>query len=79
MAWAWVKNTLYNLDRTVASLFGASPQETISSWLGRESRKPGTDPTDVACEILDAIDHGHCEHAVTHADKLKQADDGFTG
>lgn len=66
---------LYNLDRALASLIGAPPQETLSSWLfGRRRDK---DPLARAgCDVLDAIDPNHCADAITHADRLNAADDG---
>lgn len=62
---------LYNLDRAVASLFGAPPQETISSEIGRHKDNPIVEE---AADILDAIQPNHVENAVKHADKLDKAD-----
>ena len=65
---------LYNVDRAIASLFGAPPQETISSEIGRHA---ATNPVAEASEdVLDAIQRDHCENAVIHADKLDAADNG---
>jgi len=62
---------LYNLDRTVASLFGAPRQETISSELGRHE----SDPVDkAAAEVLDAVVPEHVENSVKNADSLDKAD-----
>lgn len=71
-----LENTLYNLDRTVASAFGAPAQETISSEIGRHESNP---LDKVAAEILDAIQPEHCENAVKHADALEKVDNGFIG
>ena len=63
---------LYNIDRAIASLFGAPPQETISSEIGRHA---ATCPVaDTACDALDFIQKDHCKNAVIHADKLNAAD-----
>jgi hypothetical protein len=69
-------NFLYNIDRALASLFGAPPQETISSRAGRYDNDNNL--ADKACDILDVIDPGHCEDAVKHADALNKVDDGVT-
>lgn len=66
-------NFLYNLDRAIASLFGAPPQETISSEIGRHESNPVDEE---AADILDAIQAKHVENAVVHADKLDAADNG---
>ena len=64
-------NFLYNIDRSVASLFGAPPQETISSEIGRHESNPVDEE---AADVLDAIQKNHVENAVLHADKLDAAD-----
>lgn len=70
-------NFLYNLDRAVASLFGAPAQETISSEIGRHA---STDPVaKIADKVLDDIQANHSENAVKHADALEKVDDGFVG
>ena len=69
-----VLNVAYNEDRSVASLFGAPPQETISSEIGRHQNNPVVEE---AADFLDAIQKDHVENAVKHADKLKAADDGM--
>jgi hypothetical protein len=61
------------MDRAVASLFGAKPQETISSEIGRHE---SIAIVEEAKDVLDAIDPGHVEKAVVHADKLESLDDG---
>jgi hypothetical protein len=61
-------NFLYNVDRTVASVFGAPPEETISSEIGRHMDNP---VAHVAGELLDKIDPNHVEDAVSHADALE--------
>ncbi len=66
----WLINVLYNLDRSVASLFGAPPQETISSEIGRHDSNP---VVDVAADTLDALQTNHVENAVIDADKLDAA------
>lgn len=68
-----LRNFLYNLDRAVASLFGAPPQETISSEIGRHQSNP---LVDLAADALDGIQKDHVEKAVKHADRLAKADDG---
>lgn len=70
-------NFLYNLDRAIASLFGAPPQETISSEIGRHRDKNKL--AKEADKTLDAIQKNHCENAVKHADSLDKVDDGFEG
>ena len=70
-----LKNFLYNFDRALASLFlGAPAQETISSMAGRAKDKDAVAAE--LCRALNAIDPGHCEHALSHADRLEHADDG---
>jgi len=66
-------NFLYNIDRAVASLFGAPPQETISSELGRHDANP---VVDLAADGLDLIQKGHVEKAMEHAARLDGADGG---
>ena len=76
-------NFLYNLDRAIASLFGAPPQETISSETGRAMARSDHDLDDVPAEILgkalNEIQPGHTDHAIAHADKLDAVDDGKEG
>lgn len=70
-------NFAYNLDRAIASLFGAPPQETISS---ESARAASTDEAaELLCQALNTIQPGHCAHAITHADALDKADDGKEG
>ena len=72
-----VLDAAYNLDRAVASLFGAPPQETISSEAGRLA-----DHNDLArwlATILNTIQPGHTAKAEAHATALDQADTGFEG
>ena len=71
-----IKNFLYNLDRAVASVFGAPPQETISSEIGRHDDHDNDSIPDVVGTILDKIQKDHVESAVTHADQLDAADNG---
>ena len=67
-----VLNFLYNVDRAVASLFGAPRQETISSEVGRHQDNPAVEE---AADVLDAIQPGHVEAAVKKADALDKADE----
>ncbi len=76
-------NTLYNLDRAIASLGGAPPQETISSMLGRiETGEiiPTTEAETLVAHLLGAlinlIDPGHTIRAKLRADTLDAADTG---
>ncbi len=71
-----ILNFLYNLDRAVASLFGAPPQETISSELGRHEANP---LVDFGADLLDDIQANHTENAEKHATLLDNADNGFKG
>ena len=71
----FIGNFLYNLDRMVASLFGAPPQETLSSYFFGRRKIPGH-LDDIGAKILDKIDPNHIKDAVTHADKLNSVDDG---
>ncbi len=67
-------DVLYNLDRTVASAFGAPAQETISSEAGRLAHKELW--ATVLCKMLNYIQPGHCTHAIEHADSLESVDKG---
>ena len=71
----FIGNFLYNLDRTLASLFGAPPQETLSSYFFGRRKIPGH-LDDVGAAILNTIDPNHTKDAIAHADKLNAADDG---
>lgn len=66
------KNFAYNLDRAAASLFGADPQATISSEVGRHAAKKAFMAREVSA-LLDAVDSGHTANAVMHAGWLKTA------
>ncbi len=66
--WQAFLNFLYNCDRSIASLFGAPPQETISSEIGRHEANPIVEE---AADVLDAIQPGHVEDAVKSADTLE--------
>lgn len=66
----WAHNWLVNLDRTVASLFGAPPEETISSEIGRHDKNP---VVEVAADALDAIQKDHVENAQAYATALDKA------
>ena len=82
-----ISNFLYNLDRAVASLGGAPPQETISSEVGRVAN--GTREghfkaeTWIAKQIAKRLDtdswiwgQQHTLKAILHADQLNKLDDG---
>ncbi len=78
-----LRNTLYNLDRAIASMGGAPPQETISSIVGRidagELIPDDEAQTFVAKRLaifLNLIDPGHTIRAMAHADALDCVDDG---
>jgi hypothetical protein len=73
-----LKRFLYNIDRAGASLFGAAPQETISSQAGRAEGR-GRLWGRYMCVALNWLNPGHCAHAVAHADRLGRADDQFLG
>lgn len=67
-------NGLYNLDRAVASVFGAPPQETISSEAYRQrDKKTWAKWLNWA---LNKIQRDHGLNAECHADKLDAVDDG---
>ncbi len=64
-------NVWLNIDRAAASLFGArSPEETVSSEIGRHESNPVVEE---AADALDAISPGHVERAVANADRLESA------
>lgn len=65
-----LKNFAYNLDRAFASLFGADPQATISSEVGRHAGNPLADQ---AAALLDALDKGHVAEARARAKVLAEA------
>jgi hypothetical protein len=65
-----VVNFAYNIDRAFASLFGADPQATISSEVGRHAGHPLADQ---AAALLDAFDKGHVEDAQARAKLLAEA------
>ena len=80
-------NFLYNLDRAVASLGGAPPQETISSEVGRVARGQAEGhwrwETWAAKKLSNWLDttpriwgKDHTQHAIEHADALDRVDDG---
>jgi len=69
---------LYNLDRAGASLFGAPPQETISSMTGRAALQ-GRWYGIAGRWVLDHIQKDHCAKAIAHADALDKVDNGFEG
>lgn len=72
-----LKNFLYNEDRSAASLGGAQPEETISSEAARH--RSSNPVAGAACDVLDAIQSGHCQAALDHAEILDQADSKYQG
>ena len=72
--WNRFYNWLYNQDRAIASLFGAPPQETISSEAGRKAQKEWW--AALLAKGLNAIQPGHTDIAIKHADALDKVDDG---
>lgn len=68
-----LRNFLYNIDRAIASLFGAPPQETISSMAGREADKYWW--AKFLHKWLDLLQPFHTEKAIKHADALDRVDD----
>jgi hypothetical protein len=87
-----IGNTLYNLDRMIASMIWGTSQETISSEVGRIALGAGTPDGWTPrwrWEIVwaKALAHwlnttpriwgvSHCSKAITHADALARVDDG---
>ena len=73
---------LYNIDRAVASLCGAPPQETISSEVGRVATGQEhtsfilTKISDALAWCLNKVQPGHTAKAIVHADALDKADNG---
>lgn len=67
-------NAAYNLDRAVASLFGAKPQDTISSEAGRTEAKRWWMRT--LAWGLNKLERNHTTSAQTHATALDAVDDG---
>ena len=67
---------LYNLDRALASLMGSSPQETLSSEIGRAKLR-GVWWGKTGYWVLNCIQKDHCENAILHADALDRADNGL--
>lgn len=73
-----IVDMLYNIDRAAASAFGAPPQETVSSELGRAKAR-GVWWGRAGSWVLNKISAGHTDRAIQHADTLDKADDGFEG
>ena len=82
-----IGNCLYNLDRAVASLFGAPAQETISSEVGRVERSEAKGHNRfeqrAALFLAHRLDtdkwiwgQDHTLKAILHADQLDKVDDG---
>jgi hypothetical protein len=82
-----IRNWAYNLDRSVASFFGARPQETISSEVGRVERGEAHGHNRfeewAALKIAKWLDTDtklwgwdHTLWAIDHADALDAVDDG---
>lgn len=66
---------LYNLDRALASLFGAPAEETISSEIGRNKDKNPI--AKAADDVLDDMQKNHCENAEKHATALDKAEEDY--
>jgi hypothetical protein len=87
-----IGNTLYNLDRTIASLIWGTSQETISSEVGRIAKGAGQPDgwtpkykfeirwAKALARWLDTTPSiwgvDHTSKAIRHADLLDQVDDG---
>ncbi len=87
-----IGNTLYNLDRTIASLIWGTSQETISSEVGRIAKGAGQPDgwtprwqfeivwAKALAKWLDSTPSiwgvNHTAKAITHSDALDQVDDG---
>lgn len=85
-------NTLYNLDRTIASLIWGTSQETISSEVGRIAKGAGTVDgwtprwkfevvwAKALAKWLDSTPQiwgvDHTAKAIAHANRLDAVDDG---
>ena len=64
----WVRNVLLNVDRTVASAFGAPPEATISGELGSHEANPVDRAAAAALDdVAEDVFHDpkHCENAAT--------------
>ena len=69
-------NCVYNLDRALASLCGADPQDTMSGVFGKDQV---TNPlAEEAVDVLDAIQKDHAELAAKRDEQLTKADAGNT-
>jgi len=73
-----LRNTLYNLDRAIASMGGSPPEETISSMVGRidageiiPSHEAEIFVAHRLTEFLNLIDPGHTIRAIAHANELE--------
>jgi hypothetical protein len=82
-----VGNGFYNIDRAIASFWGAPPQETISSEVGRVARGKAHGHNRfeqwaalLIARWLDTDKHlwgqDHTLKAILHADQLDAVDDG---
>lgn len=86
-----IGNTLYNLDRMIASSIWGTSQETISSEVGRIARgaRQVGEPLHGRAQLFFCralaywLDHtpkiwgvDHTEKAIVHADELDAVDDG---
>jgi hypothetical protein len=69
-----VRDFLYNLDRAGASLFGAPPQETISSEIGRSALRGEWWGRGGHWVLNHTLGANHCENAIIHADALDKVD-----
>jgi len=65
----YIKNILIGIDQFFNTLFGGSPDETISSRVFRY--KDSNVVAKTTCEVLDWIDPNHCEDLLEPEDHHK--------
>jgi len=68
-----VFNFFYNIDRAIASLFGAPPQATISAEIEKHEQNP---VAEAAEDVLNKLQSNHAELAEDRATRLEAADTG---
>lgn len=66
----YLYNLLIGLDQFFNTLFGGSPDETISSRVFRY--KDSNVVARVTCKVLDTIDPNHCENSLEPEDHHSQ-------
>lgn len=66
----YFKNLLISIDQFFNTLFGGSPDETISSRVFRY--KDSNVVARVTCKVLDTIDPNHCEDSLEPEDHHKE-------